>query len=49
MEDVEMEDVDDVFAPREQRMHRQFRVRDALRLRAVSVAADGSTGAPVGG
>jgi deazaflavin-dependent oxidoreductase (nitroreductase family) len=46
---VQMEDVEDVFAPREQRLHRQFGVRDALRLRTISVATGASTEAPVAG
>jgi deazaflavin-dependent oxidoreductase (nitroreductase family) len=40
---VEMAEVGDAFGPRDQRMHRQFNVREALRVRTVSV------GAPVAG
>jgi deazaflavin-dependent oxidoreductase (nitroreductase family) len=36
---VPMEEVATDFAPREQRMHRQFNVRDALRVRTVSIDA----------
>ena len=41
---VDLRQVDQLFAPKEQRLHRQFRVRDALVVRTVSTC---DTEAPV--